>query len=305
MKHLLSLFDLSSEDVRDVLDFARRLKQETLAGERRPLCAGKILSQVFEKPSLRTRVSFEAAMSQLGGSGIFLTAKDAGFEGRETKEDIAKVLGGYSDVIVLRTFSQQLIETFRDHAGCSVINGLSDDYHPCQALADILTIEEHFPESEGRKVVYVGDGNNVARSLALICGHVGAQFAIAAPQGYWLTDDFLKKAKTKFPNLTIEQTDQPFEAVQNADIIYTDVWASMGQEQEKDQRAKTFAPFQVTKKLLDSANKDAKFMHCLPARRGLEVTDEVMSDPRSIVFPQAENRMHLAKGLFAWMLADV
>ncbi len=304
MKHLLSLFDLSSGEVRELLDLSRQLKRECLSGQRRPLCAGKVLTQVFEKPSLRTRVSFEAAISQLGGRSIFLTAREAGFEGRETKEDIARVLGGYSDVIVLRTFSQALIETFQAHAGCPIVNGLSDDYHPCQALADFLTIEEVFGSSAGRKVVYVGDGNNVARSLALACGHLGADFVVAAPRGYWLKSDFLTAVRTRFPGLSITQTDDPVAAVEDAEVIYTDVWASMGQEDEKDKRAQEFAAYQVNTRLLDAAGGQVRFMHCLPARRGLEVTDEVMSDPRSIVFLQAENRMHLAKGLFVRLLGE-
>lgn len=294
--------DVSSDEVRAILKLAARLKSQLKRGRRPPLCAHRVLTQVFEKPSLRTRVSFEAGMHQLGGSSIFLSSQEAGFNGRETKEDIARILGGYSDIIVLRTFSQQLIDTFVEHAGCPIINGLSDEYHPCQALADVLTIEEFAGDAAGQHLVYVGDGNNVARSLALVCGHVGASLTVAAPDGYQLTDEFVALAREHFPSLQLARTNNPLAAAREADVIYTDVWASMGQEKEKEKRNRAFAQFQVTTRMLDAAGPDVLFMHCLPARRGLEVSDEVLDDPRSIVFPQAENRMHLAKGLIVWLL---
>ncbi len=302
MRHLTSLFDVTTNEVQEILDLACKIKAETKSGTRTPYCAGRFITQVFEKPSLRTRVSFEAGISQMGGTSIFLPAEEAGLNGRETLEDISKVLGGYSDIIILRTFSQQLIETVAEYSGCSVINALSDDYHPCQALTDVMTINEHLGDAKGKNIVYVGDGNNVAKSLALVAGHVGANFTVAAPDGYWLSDDFIQQAKSEFPLLQLNQTIDPQAAVQGADVIYTDVWASMGQEAEKEKRAAEFAAFQVNTELLDAAGKDVLFLHCLPARRGLEVTDEAMNDPRSIVFDQAENRMHLAKGLMLWLL---
>lgn len=302
MRHLTTLLDVSSTEVREILKLASKLKSQTLRGKRAPLCERKVLTQVFEKPSLRTRVSFEAAMMQLGGQSIFMSSKDAGFNGRESKEDIARVLGGFSDVIVLRTFSQELIEIFAQVAGCPVINGLSDEYHPCQALTDIMTIEEIAGNAAGKHIVYVGDGNNVAKSLAIACGHVGANFTVAAPRGYEIKEDFVQKVTSLFPKLKFQQFNDPYKAVEKADVIYTDVWASMGQEDEKDQRSKAFADFQITTELLDAAGSDVLFMHCLPARRGLEVDDSVMEDPRSVVFLQAENRMHLAKGLIVWLL---
>lgn len=302
MRHLTSLFDLTSSEVQEILELAKQLKKETKSGQRTPHCAGTVVTQVFEKPSLRTRVSFEAGISQLGGTSIFLSGSEAGLNGRETIEDIAKVLGGYSDIIILRTFSQTLIETVAQHCGCSVINALSDDYHPCQALTDVLTIEEHLGTAKDKRIVYVGDGNNVAKSLALVAGHVGAQLGVAAPDGYWLQPEFVELAENTFPNLKIEQTNDPLAAVSNADVIYTDVWASMGQEAEKEKREKEFAGFQVNKALLDAAGDDVLFMHCLPARRGLEVDEEAMNDSRSVIFDQAENRMHLAKGLMLWLL---
>ncbi len=304
MRHLTSLFDLTSIEVREILDLSAEIKRETKAGIRKPLAAGCVLAQIFEKPSLRTRVSFEAGISQLGGTGIFLAGKEAGLGGREPVKDIARVVGGYADIITLRTFSQELIETFAKHANASVINALSDEYHPCQALTDILTIEEALGSARGKKIVYVGDGNNVAKSLAIVCGHVGAAFTVAAPDGYWLTKEFTKQVTTTFPGLDLVQTNNPTTSVAGADVIYTDVWASMGQEDEKDKRSQVFAGFQINNPLLDAAGKQVKFMHCLPARRGLEVTDEAMDDPRNIIFEQAENRMHLAKGLMVWLLQN-
>lgn len=302
MRHLTSLLELTSAEIRDILNLSAKLKQQTKKGKRSALCERKVLTQVFEKPSLRTRVSFEAGMNQLGGHSIFMTSKDAGFDGRETKEDIARVLGSYSDVIVLRTFSQELIETFARFAGCPVINGLSDDFHPCQALTDVLTIEELSGDIAGKHLVYVGDGNNVAKSLAVVCGQLGASLTVVAPKGYELPADFTELMKARFPKLVLRQSNDALQAVQNADVIYTDVWASMGQEAEKEKRNREFANFQVDTRLLDAAGPDVLFMHCLPARRGLEVSDEVMEDARSVVFPQAENRMHLAKGLIVWLL---
>lgn len=302
MRHLTSLFDLTTSEVTEILQLASSLKAETVAGERPAHCAGRIITQVFEKPSLRTRVSFEAGISQLGGTSIFLSGKEAGLHGRETLEDISRVLGGYSDIIILRTFSQKLIETVAEHAGCSVINALSDDYHPCQALTDVLTIQEQLGEIAGKHLVYVGDGNNVAKSLALACGHTGAKLTVAAPDGYWLNEEFIELTKQVFPGLQLLQTNDPQAAVENADVIYTDVWASMGQEAEKEKRAAEFADFQVNTELLDQAGPHVRLMHCLPARRGLEVTDEAMKDSRSIIFEQADNRMHLAKGLMLWLL---
>jgi len=302
MRHLTSLFDVTSAEVREILQLAAKLKLQTKNGKREALCQRMVLTQVFEKPSLRTRVSFEAGMNQLGGTSIFMTSKEAGFDGRETKEDIARVLGGYSDLIVLRTFSQELIEVFAKFADCPVINGLSDDFHPCQALTDVLTIEESTGNIAGQHVVYVGDGNNVAKSLALICGHLGAAFTVAAPAGYELPESFVAKLQSQFPKLELKHSQDAFQAVRHADVIYTDVWASMGQEAEKEKRAREFSAFQVTKKLLDAAGPKVLFMHCLPARRGLEVSADAMDDPRSIIFTQAENRMHLAKGLMVWLL---
>ncbi|RLS56008.1 MAG: ornithine carbamoyltransferase [Planctomycetota bacterium] len=302
MRHLTSLFALSNDDVREILALARDLKSRLRRGERPALLAGQVLTQVFEKPSLRTRLSFEAAMMQLGGSSIFLSRKDAGLEGREAVSDVARVIGGYSDIIALRTYAQSLIDDFARWSGKPVVNGLSDDCHPCQALADMQTIQEAFGQWSGLRLAYVGDGNNVAVSLAEACGHLGMSFAIGTPQGYELSRDFVSRVRRRFPKLELLESNDPHEAVKDADIVYTDVWTSMGQEDEKDTRQKIFSAFQVTPELMQSAARSARFMHCLPARRGQEVTDEVMDGPQSLCFPQAENRMHLAKSVLVWAL---
>jgi ornithine carbamoyltransferase len=302
MQHLLTLRDLSREQVETILARSAELKARLQAGDRPPILQGRVLTQVFEKPSLRTRVSFEAAMGQLCGCAIFLTGREAGFEGRESNIDIARVIGGYSDVIALRTFSQGLIEQFARHSGCHVINALSDLSHPCQALTDILTMQEAFGEVAGRKLAYIGDGNNVAVSLANICAMLNVTFAIAAPQGYQLNDALFDDLRGEFPKAKLSQTSDPYEAVKDADVVYTDVWASMGQESEKQQREQVFADYQINATLMTAAPSQAKFLHCLPARRGLEVADEVIDGPQSLAFAQAENRMHVAKGILAWLL---
>lgn len=302
LKHLVDLADLSVADVQAIFEQARQLKQETQAGTRRSLLENRVLGQLFEKPSLRTRVSFSAAMEQLGGSSVFLSAKEAGLDGRESIADVARVLTSYCDVLVLRTFSQQLIADFAAYGRCPVVNGLSDESHPCQALTDLFTMKEAFGSLPGRKLVYIGDGNNVAKSLAEACAMLGVAYEVAAPQGYQLSEEFLANLRQRFPAVSISQTDDPTEAVRDADVLYTDVWASMGQEAEKEERNRVFAPYQINQELMEQAPSRAKFMHCLPARRGLEVTDDIMEGPQSIVFDQAENRMHLAKGLFVWQL---
>ena len=302
MRHLTSLFDLSTDQVREIVTLARELKFQLRRGERPQLLAGHVLTQVFEKPSLRTRLSFDAAMMQLGGSSIFLSRLDAGLEGREAVSDVARVIGGYSDVIALRTYKQSLVEDFARWSGKPVINGLSNDCHPCQALADAQTIEEAFGSFNGLRVAYIGDGNNVAVSLAEVCGHLGMSFAIGTPSEYEFPRPFVERLQKRFPKLELLETNDPHLAAKHADVVYTDVWASMGQEDEKEARQKDFVGFQVDAALMKSANRKARFMHCLPARRGQEVADEVMDGPQSLCFPQAENRMHLAKAALVWAL---
>ena len=302
MKHLKCLTDLTSNGVEEILATACELKQKWTDGERPNLLAGRVLTQVFDKPSLRTRISFEAAMMQLGGNGIFLSSKDAGLNGRESLPDVARVLSRYSDVIVLRTFSQSQIDEFVRYSRCPVINGLSDDLHPCQALTDLFTVQEVLGTLTGRRLVFVGDGNNVAASLASAAALRGLSMTVCTPPGFELRQDFLSKLRKRIPTTDITETNDPLEAVRNADVVYTDVWASMGQESEAAARKKLFAPYQVNTQLMAAAPDACRFMHCLPAHRGTEVTDEVVDGPQSIVFLQAENRMHLAKGLLVWLL---
>lgn len=301
-RHLTSLYDLTPAELQAVLATAADLKAKYKAGERPQLLPGRILAQMFEKPSLRTRNSFEAAIANLGGSGIFLTTAEAGLNGRESTHDVATVLSSYSDVITMRTFSQQLIEDFASFSSCPVINALSDDRHPCQAMTDLLTIQETRQSLAGTHIVFVGDGNNVSMSLAIACAMMEMKFTLAVPAGFEFDDEFLADLKSRYPSADVRQISDPKEAVSSADVVYTDVWASMGQEEESERRQKAFAAFQVDGALMKLAPPTAKFMHDLPAKRGLEVTDDVMDGSQSIVFQQAENRMHLARGLFAWLL---
>jgi ornithine carbamoyltransferase len=303
-RHLTSLYDLTPQDVLAILDSAADLKTKYRNGGCPQLLQGQVLAQMFEKPSLRTRNSFEAAMINLGGAGIFLTTEEAGLNGRESLRDVATVLSSYSAIITMRTFSQQLIEDFAKISSCPVINALSDERHPCQALTDLLTIRETFGRLQDLHLVFVGDGNNVAMSLAIASAMTGMKFTLAVPQGFAMPEEFCTDLAKRFPDAQVEQVHDPVAAVRTADVVYTDVWASMGQEEEAERRQQAFGDFQVNAELLSRAPADVKFMHDLPAKRGLEVTDDVMDGSRSIVFQQAENRMHLARGLFAWLLAQ-
>lgn len=302
MRHLNSLLELKPADIEAIFLLARTLKDRLNQGDRPQVLSGYVMAQVFEKPSLRTRLSFDAAMMQLGGASIFLNAKDAGLGGRESVPDVARVIGGYSDIITLRTFSQSLIDTFIEHSGVAIINGLSDERHPCQALTDVFTMQEVFGDLKGKKCVFVGDGNNVANSLAIAASLCGMSLTVCAPEKYRLSEKFLTALKKKFPSADVVQTENFKAALKDAAIVYTDVWTSMGQEAEAEERQTIFGPYQVNEKLLKLAPRSCRFMHCLPAKRGLEVTDEIIDGPQSIVFQQAQNRMHLAKGLLLWVL---
>ena len=302
MRHLDNLFRLNPHEIKEIFRISADLKTQWAQGARPSLLDGRVMTLLFEKPSLRTRISFEAAITHLGGSSIFLTCAEAGLNGRESVHDVARVLGGYSDWIVMRTFSHKLVEEFVRHAECPIINGLSDMAHPCQALADLFTAQEVFGVLEGKTLVFIGDGNNVARSLAVGAALLGMSFVIASPAAYELSADFVTRLHKKIPTTKLWQTQDPLKAVANADVIYTDVWASMGQESEQEKRKTAFTPYQVNARLMAAAPAGAKFMHCLPARRGMEVTDEVLDGPHSVAFQEAENRMHVAKGLLAWLL---
>lgn len=300
-RHILTLADLSSAEIERIFSIAEDLKAKWTKGIREPLLPGRVMALLFEKPSLRTRVSFEAGMSHLGGSSLFL-GEEAGFGRRESVADFTRVLSQYVDVIVARTFQHQTVEELAHYADCPVINGLSDVAHPCQALADLFTLRELFGRLAGRTLAWIGDGNNVARSLAQGCGKLGMRMVMATPLPYRFDETFLEQLRRETPQLELVVTDDPVEAVREASAVYTDVWTSMGQEAETAVRRRAFARYQVNAALMAHSQKGAVFMHCLPAHRGEEVTDEVIDGPQSVVVQQAANRMHLQKGLLAWLL---
>jgi ornithine carbamoyltransferase len=303
MRHFLDLLDLSENEIAHLLKETARVKKAFLRGQRQPKLLGRVLGMVFEKPSLRTRASFQAAIAQLGGTSLFMTGHEAGMGTRESVPDFARVMSQYVDVVVLRTFSHATVEQFAAHSACPVINGLSDYYHPCQALADLFTMQETFGDLKDRTLAFVGDGNNVARSLAICCGKLSVNFILAAPTGYGFDDQFLRAYAERLPQAKMLQNGSPDHAVGRADIIYTDVWTSMGQETERKHRLKSFAHYQVNEDLVAAAPSHARVMHCLPAHRGEEITDDVLDGGRSIVFQQAGNRLHAQKALLLWLLS--
>ena len=302
-KDLLSMTDLSSEEINIIISDAIDMKHDKWL----TILDRKVLALVFEKPSLRTRVSFELAMKQLGGHTVYLSPPEVGLGKRETPRDVASVLTRYVDVIAARTFSHQTVEDLAAYTDIPVINALDDVEHPCQALADLLTIHEKKGEFKGLKVAYLGDGNNVANSLLLACAMTGMHFAIASPEGYTIQESILNTARdyADGSGSDILLTTHPLEAAKDADVIYTDVWTSMGQEEESENRRRIFADYQVTRNILDEAAEDAIFMHPLPAHHGEEVTDEVLYSPCSVVFDQAENRLFAQKALLAEMLGGL
>jgi ornithine carbamoyltransferase len=304
MRHFIDLLSFTTLELSRLLDLAARLKHDLGQGKRPALLPGKVLGLIFEKPSLRTRVSFEAAMAHLGGSNIFLSATDGPIGQRESIPDYARTMSQFVDGVVLRTFEHRTIEMFAEHATVPVINGLSDFNHPAQALADILTMQEVFGDLEGRTVVFVGDGNNVARSLAVGCARFGMHFVLAAPKEYGFPADFLNGYREAFGGKNPVQLTDPSEAVSQADVIYTDVWTSMGQEAETALRKKAFHGFQVNETLMAKAPAHAKFLHCLPAHRGEEVSAGVADGPQSVIFQQAGNRMHAQKAILVSLLGS-
>jgi ornithine carbamoyltransferase len=301
MRHFIDLLDWDGDQILKLLKEAARLKKAQLKGKAKPQLAGKVLGMIFEKPSLRTRVSFQAGMAQLGGEAVFLNGAEVGLGNRESLPDIARTVCEYVDAVVLRTFQHENIAEFAHWSSKPVINGLSDYHHPCQALGDLLTMRECVGDLEGKTIAFVGDGNNVARSLAIACGKIGVRFILAAPPNYRFDRPFLEMYQTHVHG-QLEEIDDPKKAVAGADVIYTDVWASMGQEAEAKERAKHFAAYQVNAELLKAAPEHAKVMHCLPAHRGEEITDEVLDGPQSVAFPQAGNRMHAQKALLLWAM---
>ncbi|MGQ9833210.1 MAG: ornithine carbamoyltransferase [Candidatus Villigracilaceae bacterium] len=301
MKHFLDVADYSPAEIQDILDLAIRLKKEYFSGGNPPLFQGKVLGMIFQKPSLRTRVSFDMAMRHCGGDALYLSPNEIGLGKRESIADVARVLSGYVQAIMARVFDHQHLVELARWSSVPVINGLSDYSHPCQAMADALTIIEKFGSMKGLNVVFVGDGNNVAVSLMHISVMLGANFTIANPEGY----DMPKAAQEVGAKLaaasgaTIRYLRDPHAAVQGAQVIYTDTWTSMGQEEETARREAVFPPYQVNAKLVSEADKDVIVMHCLPAHRGQELTDEVADGPHSVIFPQAHNRLHAQKAILA------
>ena len=302
MRHLIDLFDLSEEDIHRIFAITAALKSQWQRGIREQLLPGRVLAMLFEKPSLRTRVSFETAMSHLGGNTMFL-GEEVGWGTRESSADFARVMSQYVDLIVCRTNAHSKVLDLAEHSDCPVVNGLTGEAHPCQALADLFTLLELRGSLDGAKLAYVGDANNVARSLAVACGKLGVTMSIASPAEYAFPTEFVQRLVRESPQLgRLEVSIDPRHAVRGADAIYTDVWTSMGQESERSARATAFASYQVNAALLQHAPSHAKFLHCLHARRGEEVTDEVIDGPNSVVIQQAGNRLHLQKGLIAWLL---
>ena len=299
-RDVLTLRDLGRADLDGVLSLAAALKRERGQGRLRPLLAGKKLALVFQKPSLRTRATFDIGMTELGGSTLFLGPDEVHLGERETPADCVRVLDRLVDILAVRTFAQDIVAEMARYGSVPVINALSDLYHPCQVLADLLTLQECKGRIEGLKVVFVGDGNNVAHSWLLAAEKLPFRFVLACPEGFEPDGGILDSAVSGGADVAV--THDPAEAVSGADAIYTDVWASMGQEAEAGDRRQSFAPFQVNGELVSRAKDDVAVMHCLPAHRGEEITDEVIEGRHSVVFDQAENRLHAQKALMVWCL---
>jgi ornithine carbamoyltransferase len=304
-RHFLDLMAISSADARRLIDQSIAIKRDEQKGHRPTILSGRTLGLLFEKPSLRTRVSFEAAIARLGGNAIFLSSKDVGLGVRESLVDFARVLSQYVDVLAARTFSHTMVEELARFATVPVINALSDASHPCQAMADMMTVEELRGTVSGQKLTFVGDGNNVARSLATASALCGSQFVLAAPRGYEFPIEFQTRFAAAFPGVPLCVECDPHKAVKGADVVYTDVWASMGQEHEAEARRSVFAPYQVNQDLLSHAKPDVVLLHCLPAHRGEEVTSEVLDGPHSQVILQAANRLYFQMALLVWLLGEV
>jgi ornithine carbamoyltransferase len=302
-KDLISIADLSQSDIEEIFSVTRELKEWNKKGYNEKCLTGETLGMIFEKSSMRTRVSFEVAMVQLGGHPIYLTQNDINLGKREAVKDGARVLSRYVNGIVIRTFEQETIQELARYATVPVINALSDYVHPCQALTDLYTIQEKFGSYVDVKIAFIGDGNNVARSLAQICAKLGIHFSIASPKGYELAPHFVSEVKHMTDGQDVLHLYQdPKEAAKDADVLYTDTWVSMGQEAETEMRRQAFRGYQVNSDLLKVARDDVKVMHCLPAHRGEEITDDVIDGAHSIVYDQAENRLHVEKALLKLLL---
>lgn len=303
-RHLLTLTDFTQKEILFLIEYALELKAMQKSGEANRLLEGKTLGMIFEKSSTRTRVSFETGMFQFGGHALFLGKNDIHLGKGETVADTAKVLSRYLDGIMIRTFEHEKAEELAQNASIPIINGLTDDFHPCQVLADFVTIYEKKGSLNGNKLAFVGDGHNMANSLLLGCALMGIDYSIAVPEGYEVQTEIFKQAKqlAEKSGATIEQTNDPKSAVAQADIVYTDVWTSMGHESESQKRSQAFSKYQVNGKLVQYANSDYLFMHCLPAVRGREMTADIIDGPNAVVFDQAENRLHAQKAVLASLM---
>lgn len=303
-RDFLSIHDFTTEEVYQLLDLADELKAKQKRGEEHHLLKGKTLGMIFQKASTRTRVSFEVGIWQLGGYGLFLNAADLQIGRGEPIADTARTLSRYVDGIMIRTYSHNDVVQLAKYATIPVINGLTDLLHPCQIMADLMTVREYKKELKGLKLAYIGDGNNVAQELMFGGAKVGMHVSIASPAGYKPLDEIVKQAQADAAKTGayIEVVDDPFAAAKDADVLYTDVWASMGQEQEQKKRAEVFKNYQINAGLLKAAASDAIVMHCLPAHRGEEITEEVIEGPQSVVFDEAENRLHAQKAIMAVLM---
>jgi ornithine carbamoyltransferase len=305
MKHFLAIADLAPSEFNNLLSVAKKLKAEWRKSGNKPLLKNKTLGMVFQKPSLRTRVSFDMAMLHLGGQALYLSPNEIGLGQRESIADVSRVLSRYVDGVMARVFAHAHVTELAKYSSVPVINGLSDWEHPCQAMADVLTIVEHCGKLKGLKVVFFGDGNNVARSLMYACAIGGANFVCATPNGYALDEKSMQVARDLCAKSdgSVAQTNDPQSAAKDADVLYTDVWASMGQEDQAAERAKIFPPFQLNTALVALAKPKSIVMHCLPAHRGHEITDDVADGSHSVLFDQAENRMHAQKAIVAVLMS--
>ena len=302
MRHFLSLKDFTKAEILEMIDIAKEIKAEQKAGRKTPFLENQSLGMIFEKSSTRTRVSFEVGMYQLGGQALFLSSRDIQLGRGEPMKDTARVLSGMVDMVMIRTFSHEKLEEFASFSKVPVINGLSDDYHPVQLMADYLTMLEN-GLNEKAKVAYIGDGNNMTHSWMMLAAKLGMELRIATPKGYEVNQGIALEAEkfAKESGATIIYTNDPAEAIKGVDVVTTDVWASMGQEEEQKQREKDFAGFTIDDKLMALADKNVKFLHCLPVHRGEEVTEAVFEAHADIVFAEAENRLHAQKGVMVWL----
>lgn len=303
MKHFINILDHSEEELTALLLRSKELKSRMKAGIPDRILLGKTLMTIFEKPSTRTRVSLEAAASSMGANSMTQEMSTSRLGEREPIKDVARVISRYVDIVAIRTFEHENVEDFAKYSDVPVINALSDYSHPTQAMGDIITISEHYDDVKGKHIAFIGDGNNVAFSIAAAAARFGMAFTLICPEGYEFQDKDVKFLREKVPGQDFCITNKIDDRIKSADIIYTDVWTSMGQEDEYEKRKKIFQPYQVNGELLAKAPGHCKVMHCLPAHRGEEITDEVIESERSIVFDQAENRMHLYRGLFAELLS--